>query len=252
VTRLAGVLGAVVALVAWMPAPGLAQDAAERAFDLGIRLYEEGDFAGAAEAFDQVLESGVEDATVHYNLGNASFKAGRLGAAVYHYRRAHALAPRDADIAANLEYARFLALDRIEGARTDRPVDGWLDRITPDEAAMLPMALWILAGAAGCAWQLFRPGRGPFRSATLALAAAWVVTLAGAGWVSHRASRQDEGVVLAREATVRNGPGTSFETAFVLHEGAEVVVEGERGEWIEVSLPGDLRGWIDEGSIARL
>jgi hypothetical protein len=51
---------------------------------------------------------------------------------------------------------------------------------------------------------------------------------------------------------VRNGPGENFETAFVLHEGAEAVVEGERGAWTEISLPGDLRGWISADLIARL
>jgi uncharacterized protein YraI len=62
----------------------------------------------------------------------------------------------------------------------------------------------------------------------------------------------NEAVVLAREAVVRNGPGENFETAFVLHEGAEAVVEGERGAWTEISLPGDLRGWISADQIARL
>jgi uncharacterized protein YgiM (DUF1202 family) len=80
----------------------------------------------------------------------------------------------------------------------------------------------------------------------------WAVCLGGAWTIERRAGRIDEAVVLARESTVRNGPGASFETAFVLHEGAEVVVEGERGDWTEVSLPGDLRGWIPEEAIARL
>ena len=31
-----------------------------------------------------------------------------------------------------------------------------------------------------------------------------------------------------------------------------VVVEGERGAWTEISLPGELRGWIDSESLATL
>jgi uncharacterized protein YraI len=58
--------------------------------------------------------------------------------------------------------------------------------------------------------------------------------------------------VLPREAQVLSGPGDSFDTAFVLHEGAEVVVEGQRGSWTEISLPGDLRGWISTEWIAIL
>jgi hypothetical protein len=31
-----------------------------------------------------------------------------------------------------------------------------------------------------------------------------------------------------------------------------VVVEGQRGAWTEIALPGDLRGWIPASDIARL
>jgi tetratricopeptide (TPR) repeat protein len=221
-------------------------------FERGTHLYEEADFDGAADAFSQIVAMGVEQPTVHYNLANAWFKTGRLGPAIFHYRKAHQLAPRDADIIANLEYARFLALDRIEeDAATDRPVEGWLDRITPAEAARIPAALFVLAGIAGCGAQLFRGRSRLWGRSFVVLLGLWALSFAGAWAVEHRASRSSEAVVLAREAIVRNGPGESFDTAFVLHEGAEVVVEGDRGSWTEVSLPGDLRGWIATDGIAR-
>lgn len=236
------------------PAAAADRGAAHAAFDRGMRLYEEGDYEGATDAFGEVLAMGVEDPALEYDLANAWFKAGRLGPAVYHYRRAHALAPRDEDVKANLEYARFLALDRIEAqdATTDRRVEGWLDRVTPEEAARLPMALWIAAGLAGCAWQLVRRSRRFWRRSFVVLLGLWAVSSAGAWTVERRAARVNEAVVLAREAVVRNGPGEGFDTAFVLHEGAEAVVEGERGDWTEISLPGDLRGWISADQIARL
>jgi len=236
------------------PAAAAADTAAARAaFDRGLRLYAEGDFEGAVDAFTEVLDSGVEDAVVHYDLGNAWFKSGRLGPAIYHYRRAHALAPRDEDIAANLEYARFLVLDRVdEQARTDRPVEGLLDRVTPAEAARVPAVLFVLAAALGCAWQLAPRGWTAWRRSFVVILVLWAVSFAGAWAIGRRAARVNEGVVVAREAIVRNGPGASFETAFVLHEGAEVVVEGERGNWTEVSLPGDLRGWLSSDELARL
>ena len=155
--RLLGV--AAVAAAALLPSAGTAaadRGAAHAAFERGMQLYAEGDYSGAVDAFNEVVAMGVEDPAVEYDLANAWFKAGRLGRAIYHYRRAHALAPRDEDVKANLEYARFLALDRIDesGTTTDRRVEGWLDRVTPEEAARVPMALWI---AAGLAFLIFLP-----------------------------------------------------------------------------------------------
>jgi hypothetical protein len=223
-------------------------------FDRGMSAYEQGDFEAAIGAFSEILATGVDDPVVHYNLGNAWFKSGRLGFAIYHYRRAHALAPRDEDISANLEYARFLALDSLEedGAKTDLKVEGWLDRTTPEEAYRFATLLWVLAGTAGVVWQLSSRGGLPWRRFFVVLLAIWAVSFAGAWTVERRTNRVQEAVVFPRETEVKNGPGVSFETAFVLHEGAEVVVEGERGSWTEISIPGDLRGWISSDAIGRL
>ncbi len=249
-------LGVLLTIVLGLLAGAGSTSATESAAALherGLALYEAGDYEGAAGIFDEVLAAGVDDPVVHYNLGNAWFKAGRLGFAIYHYRHAHRLAPRDEDIAANLEYARFLALDSIdEEARTDTRVEGWLDRITPEEALRVPLALWILAALAAILWQL-RPTRTLlWRRIAASLVVLWGAVLILAVVIHQRTTGLDEGVVLAREVVVRNGPGDSFDTAFVLHEGAEVVVEGERGSWTEISLPGDLRGWLASDQLARL
>ena len=236
------------------PSPGPATESARAAFEVGLSHYENGRYEEAVDTFAEILAAGADDPVVHYNLANSWFKSGRLGLAIYHYRRALALAPRDEDVAANLEYARFLALDSLEEeeTRTDQRVVRWIDRVTPWEVARVAMILWVLAGVAGVFWQLSPAGNLAWRRSFVALLALWAVFFAGAWGVDYRAHHVDEGVVLPPETAVLNGPGDSFETAFVLHEGAEVVVEGERGSWTEISVPGDLRGWISTEAIARL
>ncbi|MBZ0268609.1 tetratricopeptide repeat protein [bacterium] len=247
---LAALLAAVPALTA---RPAAAEDSALARHDRGLELYEAEDYDAAVDAFQEVLAAGVDDPRVHYNLGNAYFKAGRLGFAIWHYRKAMEMAPRDEDIRSNLEYARFLALDSIEeNARTDTRVRDWLDRVTAREVLLVASALWLLAALAMIAWQL-GGGRGRLlRRIGNGLLLAWAAVMVVAAVVDHRARNRNEAVVLAREAIVRNGPGETFDTAFVLHEGAEAVVEGERGRWTEISLPGELRGWIEGDRIGRL
>ncbi len=252
-TRAAALLAGML-LASLAPAPAHAADSAEALLARGIAAYEKGEYEAAATDFREVLDLGYDDAVVHYDLGNAYFKTGRLGRAIWHYRRAHALAPRDEDVAANLEYARFLAVDRVEGTGepADRRVETPLDRVTSAEAFRVAGALWVLAALAGVAWQLAPRGTDAWRRVAAVALAAWAVAFAAAAAVAHRAASLDEAVVLAEEAAVRNAPGPDFPTAFVLHEGAEVVVEGTRGDWTEISLSGDLRGWIESSRIARL
>jgi Flp pilus assembly protein TadD len=250
VSRLAGALLLALVFAAESQA---APSSLEASFERGVKLYEEGDFEGARQVFQEIIALGIDDPVVHYNLGNAAFKSGHLGEAIYHYRRAHALAPRDEDVAANLEYARFLALDATEeGAATDRKSEGWTARILPEEIFRWAPLVFSLAALAAIASQLGRRIASSARRVALFLGVLWAITLAAGAGLAMWNAGEPEAVVLAREAEVRNGPGATFATAFVLHEGAEVVIEGERGEWIEISLPGDLRGWIEARQVAKL
>lgn len=225
----------------------------EASFDRGVKEYEQGDFDAARKTFQEMVDQGIDDPVVDYNLGNAAFKSGSLGEAIYWYRRAHALAPRDEDVSANLEYARFLALDATEeGAHTDRKTEGWVERILPEEILRWAPWVFMLAALVAIVAQLSRRMAPGARRIALGLLVIWGITCAAGAGLAMWTAGDPEAVVLADEAQVRNGPGSTFATAFVLHEGAEVVVEGERGEWIEISLPGDLHGWIEARQVVRL
>jgi tetratricopeptide (TPR) repeat protein len=250
VSRLAG---AILLACAFSAEAQAAPSSLQASFDRGVKLYEDGDFEGAREVFQEMVDLGIDDPVVHYNLGNAAFKSGRLGEAIYSYRKAHALVPRDEDVVANLEYARFLALDATEeGAATDRKAEGWARRIAPEEILRWAPLIFALAALAAIAAQLSRRIAPRARQLALFLAVLWAITCAAGAGLAMWTAGEPEAVVLAHEAEVRNGPGATFATAFVLHEGAEVVIEGERGAWIEISLPGDLHGWIEARQVAKL
>ena len=98
--------------------------AQEAFFDEGNRRYQQGDYAGAIELYERILESGLESGELHYNLGNAWFRLGALGPAILHYERARRIMPRDGDLEANLELARALTVDQVT------PLPGfWLFRV---------------------------------------------------------------------------------------------------------------------------
>ena len=44
--------------------------------------YESGDFASAEKLYRQILDAGVENGAVFYNLGNTCFKQKKIGAAI--------------------------------------------------------------------------------------------------------------------------------------------------------------------------
>src|SRR5262245_10878323 len=74
------------------------------AFEQANRLYEQGKFAEAAAAYEQLIHSGHRSAALFYNLGNAWFKAGQQGRAIAAYRQAEKWNPRDPNLNFNLQF----------------------------------------------------------------------------------------------------------------------------------------------------
>ena len=104
----------MAALVVLAPgAPVEAQDPTA-VFDAAVAHYQRGHFDSAAAGFTRIVQSGIDDPRVWYNLGNSHFKSGHIGASLIAYRRGMRLAPRDADLVANYRYARLFAADKIE------------------------------------------------------------------------------------------------------------------------------------------
>jgi len=134
-----------LALALALAAPG-PEDAGAR-FAAANRLHAEGDFQGAARAYEALLAEGLESPALHVNLGSARFRAGRRGAAIASFERALRLDPGDADARADLAAVR--ALDPDRAAEPERPFLERLVERTPDGWAAAAFAVpWAALFAA--------------------------------------------------------------------------------------------------------
>lgn len=228
----------------------------EELFDRGNEAYSAGQFRDAAAAYRAAARYGIRDARLEYNLGNAEFKLGHLGQAILHYERARRLAPTDREIERNLEWARSFCVDQVEQQDPAAVVRWWRgvqDSLGPDRQALALLALfWVALGIVG--WCASRP-RGWTPAAGWVLSV--VLVLFATGWISWRATHQRlEGaaaaVVLQPTVEVLAGPGLNNATLFTVHEGLTLEVRDERDEWLQVSLPSGLNGWLRRDAVARI
>jgi tetratricopeptide (TPR) repeat protein len=211
------------------------------AFDAANKLYEQGKFAEAASAYEKTLQSGEAAAALYFNLGNAWFKSGQIGRAIVAYHEAEQLTPRDPDVRANLQFAR----NQIQGptlaqSRWSR----WLDRLSLNEWTVLAAAsvwLWLLL----LAFLQWRPALKPALRG-------YVVTLGGAAGLVcicfalafYQARSARVAVVIVRDATVRQGPLEESQSAFTVHDGAELLILDQKDDWFQVSPDSRRIGWL--------
>lgn len=224
----------------------------------GNEAYQAGEFTAAIEAYVAVLEAGFESADLHYNLGNAYFKAGELGRAILSWERARVRAPGDADVEANLELARRLTVDVVEPMPRFWLISAWWWWV--DLVPRTPLRLVVALG-----WLLFTGGLavrilGRERSSVtwggrLSVAGVTVVLVLGLNLMLREMGlgRPVQGVVLAESVAVRSAPAQDDDlTLFEIHEGTTVRVEQRAGEWIEVVLADGKVGWVPQGVLEEI
>ena len=80
----------------------------------GVVYYNEGEFDRAIDEWRTCEDYGVKNSDLYYNLGNAYFRSGKLGFAIYYYKTALRLDPNNDDIIHNLKYAQSMTRDKVE------------------------------------------------------------------------------------------------------------------------------------------
>lgn len=221
---------------------------------LANQNYEAGKYAEAAAIYEAIVDSGLHNSTVYYNLGNAYFKQGDLGRAILNYRRAHMLNPRDSDIAANLSIARAQTTDKLEAptegtwANLVQVMEEWL---TLREATLMALGLWLLI----CLLLVIAIVK-PMLRRWLLIASGVIALFLVIGLFSitnrtFAVENTPPAVIVAPQVDVTSGPGGAgqYLVEFNLHAGAEVRVLESRSGWERITLPGDLQGWVPDEAV---
>ncbi|HVY69125.1 MAG TPA: tetratricopeptide repeat protein [Verrucomicrobiae bacterium] len=231
----------VVALILGIHSLVRADDSA-KTFEQANKLYEQGKFAAAVTAYENLVKAGQVSPALYFNLGNAEFKAGQTGLAIANYLRAERLAPRDPDIAANLKFARGTVSGATApgGSRWAK----WVERLTVDEWTVMTgiaAGLWFLLLAAGQARSSWRQS---FRgyTATVGVAAGLLAVVLALAWRERFGNKT--AVVIAREAVVRFGPLEESQSHYTVHDGAELAVLDHKDAWLQVVDGAGRSGWL--------
>lgn len=245
--------------------PAMADDV-DDAFARGNAAAAREDWEAAIAAYKQADALLPERSSVlSYDLGTAYLRAGQLGPATLHLRRA--LDFRGGPTTEVVEAARYnlgVARRRAElqatagGAKIDRP-EGWWDLVL--EALRAPGVGWL---SLVCGWVALgvlvlhrRRGRAGRSTAFTSVAAIVLgVCWLGPGVLHGLALREDRtspaAIVLPDRVDVRDGPGNHRHTEFSAQGGSRVRLVDRAPGWRLVRMPGGLVGWVPEDAVAEV
>jgi tetratricopeptide (TPR) repeat protein len=231
-------------------------DRRDEAWRRGNEAYLHGDYAAAAVAYEELEHQGVVSADLYFNLGDAYFRKGSLGPAIWAFEKAAALDPGDEDARYNLGEARKLAAraahDRIEGEDRD-PL--WIRAVTsmgPSTETWLFVAVYLAFFALVVVRLRARDDLRPALGAGAAVLGAAALLTGALLFGRAQLGRLPFGVVLPDAVAVKDGADDSYRTSFEVHAGLRVRMIERDQDWLRVRLGNGLEGWVHASQIGTL
>lgn len=225
----------------------------DQLFRDGLNAYQTKAYDNALDLFGQALaiEPGNTAAMTDYAL--AAFQLGKKGLAIAWFRRALALEPDLAEARAGLKFS-LAKIDvkeiphRIEAYETLRSD---VLMVAPTRVFLAVTALLLLvAGWLFLSWLGARKRALQAQDVTpsFPLSAAICCFLALAGLALSGLKLYDNtlprGTVLAKAVDALSAPAETGVPLFQLHEGFEVLIQDVKDDWVQITYPGGLTGWI--------
>lgn len=217
--------------------------------DSAIYYYESKQFESAAKAYEKIILQGRESWQLHYNLGNAYFKADALGKAIYHYEKARKFNPSQPDLLNNLRIADSKMQDKMEIR------ENFLEReIRLGIIHFFSLTTWAWLSILGLAlclgfFFLFRVTAKHtlkkiffWSSFTFSIAFASCL-LFGFNALKEKKSH-NLGVIITNNVNLYNAPRSEEKKNFQLHEGTRVKIIAQDNDWINIQLQNSNEGWI--------
>jgi tetratricopeptide (TPR) repeat protein len=246
-------LAIVLMLLAGAPARA---DRLDEAWRHGNEAYLHGDYAAAVAAYEELDRRGVVSGDLYFNLGDAYFKKGALGPAIWSFERALALDPGDEDARYNLDQARKLAAravtDKLEGETHEAPWIRVVTALSPSTETWLFVLTYVgFFVVLGFRTRAHADSRPALTAGATVLAAAALLSgalLAGRAQLD----RIPFGVVLPDAVAFKDGADVNYKTAFEAHAGLRVRIIDRDQDWLRVRLGNGLEGWVRSQDIGRL
>ena len=258
-------LGALLAIAVTLVAGSLVAETARAdslsdVFTRGNTAFARGEYAEAVKAYETLIESGLDDADVCFNLASAYGSLGQYGQAIRYFQRSLRLAPGDDAARAGLKVSRVALGERQAQARgeaivVDRPplTEAVFSAVSSNAlATCLLIAIWLSAGLflllPSLRAEALRLGVGIASALLLALA---VTSAIGVGAKADWGRDGARAVILRDGTAVREGPDDGARLAAELFEGDLVRVTGQSGGYARI-VSREQIGYVRRGDVGEI
>lgn len=226
-------------------------------FDNANNLYQKHQYDSALTLYRELIGKGFNNAELYYNAGNASFKSGQLGYAVYYFEKALQQSPGNAVIQHNLAIAKQQATDKIDQVPTLFFIAWWhhlLHWHTPNGWVIGSILLfWLVLFFIG--WRLFGKKLPAPRWTTWIIALTAILFclyLSGAIGTWYMRTHHIYAVIIKTDEPLKTAPDSGSADVLIVHEGLKVKITDAVDSWRKIKLTDGKEGWVQANAMLDL
>ena len=230
----------------------------DKAFEAGVASAKSKKYDEARLAFSQALEKEPNNIQALTNLALVQFQLGQKGWAVALLRKAHNLNPDFSTPKAALDFI----LPQLDVKEIPHEIEMWE---TIRDRFVVPFSLtgfliltalcffasgWVVLTYLGNKKRAYKEEKPlpPFPTIPLLLSAIFILMLS-LTVLKIWDQGIPRGTVVAEKISVYSAPNEKSVALFDLFAGLEVVLDSTDANWVQVTYPGALTGWIPKSSV---
>lgn len=230
-------------------------------FSMSNAAYFRGDYPAAIRGYESLLELGIDDPDVYFNLGISYARAGRCGAAMVQFERTLRLAPGDRGAENGIAICRTNLTQRRaelrgEAVLEERPslLSGLVRAFSEQTLAWAMLLIHSFFFGSLLALRLIR-GESARTAFAVSAPILGLLLIASAGLLLAKRGAFEDGrpaIVLRENAELREGPDPRARVRAKVLEGERARIFGRSSGFIDLQTSTGQRGWVDARDVAGI
>ena len=213
-------------------------------------------YKNSIELYEKIIDEGQKNSSVFYNLGNAYFRLGDIGQAIWAYKHANKFSPRDKDIIHNFKIAEAKKIDRINSP----PLFILHDFYRKIKSSMTIFELISLGGILlfifSLLWikQIFSGEKNVLSKSIFQILLTVIITVhAVIVDMAFERKRISNEAIIVEKSDAQSGPFSgNNKILFQINEGSVVEVLEEKNNWSEIILFDGKKGWVLSNTLRKM
>ena len=222
-------------------------------FQQANEAYKQKNYIQALNLYSQLINQGIDNPYLFYNIGNTFYKLNQPCKAICFYKKALRLLPRNKEIKQNLQFIQT-SLGIKEQALP------WWNKIilypvlwlTINELSIILailggiLAIWLIF------YQITSFSSIQFKLIGIISLIIFIFTAIYWGIDAYNYWYINKGIIIKDNIIARSGPGEDYMDIVKLREGTQIIIRTKQEGWFQINISKGVEGWIPQDSCWKI